>query len=89
MVGVSPTFISKMERGDFDPPGEKTIRLMAGVLDFDPDELLAEAGKCSTDLKEIIQDNPIELASFLRSARGLSAKDILELTRKAEKMKNK
>jgi transcriptional regulator with XRE-family HTH domain len=44
-AGVSPTFVSKMERGLGPLPGEETIRTMANILGQDPDVLLAMADK--------------------------------------------
>jgi len=39
-VGVSPTFVSKMERGIGPLPGEETIRKMAVFFGKAPDDLL-------------------------------------------------
>ena len=35
-IGVSPAYLSKIERGDFDPPAEDKIRKIAGTIDRDP-----------------------------------------------------
>jgi transcriptional regulator with XRE-family HTH domain len=50
MIGVSPTCISKVERDEFPPPAEDKVRLIAGVIGRDVDELLARAGKVASDL---------------------------------------
>lgn len=86
-VEMSPTYLSKVERGDFPPPGEEKILAIAKVLDKDPDELLALAGRVASDLGEIIQQKPKEMATFLRAARGLGASEIERLTRQVEKKK--
>jgi transcriptional regulator with XRE-family HTH domain len=86
-VGISPTYLSKIERGDFPPPGEETVKRFAEALDQDPDELLALAGKVSSDLPVIIRQRPRELASFLRTASALSPSEMAKLTRYVEKMK--
>lgn len=44
-VGMSPTYLSKIEREDFQPPGEEKIVKMAELLNIDSDVLLAMAGK--------------------------------------------
>ena len=44
-IGVSPTYISKVERDEFPPPAEDKVIAIAKILDRDPDELLALAGK--------------------------------------------
>ena len=40
MIGVSPTYVSKVERDEFPPPAEDKVRLIAGVIGCDVDELL-------------------------------------------------
>lgn len=42
-VGISATFLSKVERGEFDPPAPDKIKRMAELLGIDADELLAIA----------------------------------------------
>jgi len=70
-VGMSPTYLSKVERNDFKPPSEEKIRAIAQALDQDTDELLALAGRVSSDLAEIIQRRPRRMAAFLRTVNGL------------------
>ena len=72
MIGVSPAYISQVERGRFAPPAEDKVTAIAGILDLDVDELLAVAGKVSSDVTHIIKKNPIEIAGFVRSTRGMS-----------------
>ncbi len=86
-VGISPTYLSKVERDEFPPPGEKKIKEIAEALGQDPDELLALAGKVSSDLPAIIQQRPREMASFLRTAGELSPEELARLTKYVEKMK--
>ena len=89
MIGVSPTYLSKIERGDFDPPAEDKVRKIAGIIARDPDELLALAGRVASDLTDIIRQRPREMADFLRAAKGLSAEDMARLARQAQKAKEK
>ena len=81
-VGISATFLSKVETGEFDPPKAENIIKMANLLGVDADVLLALAGKVDPQLGEIIRDQPKAMADFLRTAydRGLTAKDIEKLT---------
>ena len=88
-IGMSPTYLSKIERGDFDPPAEDKVRKIAEIIGHDADELLALAGRVASDLTEIIRRRPRELADFLRSAQGLSAEDIARFARQAQKAKEK
>lgn len=87
MIGVSPTYLSQVERDEFLPPSEEKIKLIAKELDQNPDELLALADKVSSDLSEIIREHPKEMATFLRTAKSLSADKIEELTKKAKDLK--
>ena len=89
MIGVSPTYLSKIERGDFDPPAEDKVRKIAEIIARDPDELLALAGRVASDLTDIIRQRPREMADFLRAAKGLSAEDMARLARQAQKAKDK
>ena len=88
-IGVSPTYLSKIERGDFDPPAEDKVRKIAEIIGCDPDELLALAGRVASDLTDIILKRPREMADFLRAAKGLTADDMARLARKAGKAKAK
>jgi len=83
-VGMSPTYLSKIERGEFAPPSEEKIRAMAAELGADPDELLALAGKVPRDLSKIILERPVLMAELLRGVRSLKEEDIRRMTRKIE-----
>jgi transcriptional regulator with XRE-family HTH domain len=84
MVGMSPTYLSKVERGEFPPPAEEKIKAIAKVLEQNEDELLALAGRVSSDLNDIIRQQPRPLATFLRTASGLSVTEIERLTKDAQ-----
>ena len=86
-IEVSPTYISKVERDEFAPPAEDRVKAIAAILDLDPDDLLARAGRVSSDISGIIKRQPVALAALLRTTDGLSAEDISRLVRQAEKAK--
>ena len=46
--GVTPAYLSRVERGEVAPPGEETLVKLAHELGEDPDVLLAMAGKISS-----------------------------------------
>lgn len=81
MIGVSPTYVSQIERDEFKPPAEDKIREIAKVLGEDEDEMLALADKVAPDLPGIIHKHPKEVATFLRTAKGFSREDWQNLTR--------
>jgi transcriptional regulator with XRE-family HTH domain len=88
-IGVSPTYLSKVERDEFPPPAEDKVRKIAEIIGRDADELLALAGRVSSDLTDIIRQRPREMADFLRAAKGLTADDLARLARAAQKAKQK
>ena len=88
-VGVSPTYMSKVERDEFAPPAEDKVKAIAQIIGCDVDELLARAGRVSTDLSDIIKRHPVELAAVLRTTKGLTTEDIAQLARNAQKAKDK
>jgi transcriptional regulator with XRE-family HTH domain len=88
MIGVSPTYLSKVERDEFPPMAEDRVRAIAEIIEYDADDLLARAGRVSSDITDIIKRHPVELAALLRTTKELSAEDIAGLARQAQqKMK--
>ena len=53
------------------------------------DDLLARAGRVSTDISDIIKRHPVELAALLRTTKRMTADDIARLARDARKVKEK
>jgi transcriptional regulator with XRE-family HTH domain len=88
MIGVSPTYLSKVERDEFPPPAEDKVKAIAKIIGCDTDDLLAQAGRVSTDISDIIKRHPVELAALLRTTKGLTADDIVRLARQAQKVKD-
>lgn len=88
-VGISATFLSKVETGEFAPPSAENIKKMAELLEVNADELLALAGKVDPELPEIIREQPKAVADFLRTAQehGLTEQDFQKLTDKIRKGK--
>lgn len=87
MIGVSPTYLSKVERDEFTPPTEEKVRAIAKILECDADDLLARAGRVSSDIADIIKRHPVELSALLRTANGLNDEEIARLAREAQKAK--
>jgi transcriptional regulator with XRE-family HTH domain len=89
MIGVSPTYLSKVERDEFQPPAEDKVRAIAEILGCDVDDLLARAGRVSSEITDIIKRRPVELAALLRTTNGLTAEAIARLARQAQKAKDR
>lgn len=83
---VSPTYLSQIEQENFPPPAEDKIVRLAEILGQDVDELLGLAGRVADDLPKIIRQHPRAMATFLRTAQGLSAQQINELAKQAESL---
>ena len=89
-IGVSPTYLSKVERDEFPPPAEDKVIAIAESLDLDVDVLLARAGKVSSDLTQIIREHPREIASVLRGTSVMSEDEKAKWFKSmAEKMKDR
>src|SRR4051812_31162444 len=89
MIGVSPTYLSKVERDEFAPPAEDKVKAIAKIIGCDTDELMARADRVSSDLSDIIKRHPVELAALLRTAKGLTADEMTKLARQAQRAKDK
>ena len=89
-VGVSPTFISRMETGEFDPPSPDKIVKMAELLDLDRDEVLMLAEKPDPDAERFLRERPRAVAAFLRTARevGLTDAQFDQLTRQIREQRD-
>ncbi|HVK12484.1 MAG TPA: helix-turn-helix transcriptional regulator [Gemmataceae bacterium] len=80
-VGIEPSYLSKIERGEQPPPSEETILALARELDEDPDVLLALAGKVSKELQAIIRKRPQLFAQLIRQLKDLPDHAVLRLVR--------
>lgn len=80
-MGVQPSYLSKVERGDVAPPSEATIIRLAKEIDEDPDVLLALAGKVSADLREVIIKRPLLFAQLLRDLKNAPDHALLRVVR--------
>lgn len=80
-IGIEPSYLSKIERDESQPPGEETIRHLSQEIGEDPDILLAMAGKISSDLKNIITRRPATFAALLRELKEAPEHAILKVVR--------
>lgn len=80
-VGIEPSYLSKIERGEQPPPSEQTIAAIARELGEDPDVLLALAGKVSSDLQAVIRKRPKLFAQLIRELRKMPDHAVLRVVR--------
>ena len=80
-LGVQPSYLSKVERGEVGPLAEETTRRLAEDLGEDPDVLLALDGKVSADLREVILKRPRLFADLLRQLKDAPDHAVLRVVR--------
>ncbi len=80
-LGVEPSYLSKIERGEVAPPSEATIVKLAHELGEDPDFLLALGGKVSSELLEVIRKRPQLFAQIIRELKNLPDHAVLRVVR--------
>ena len=79
--GVTPAYLSRVERDEVPPPSEDTLIKLAGELREDPDVLLALAGKISGDLRKIILARPKLFADLIRSIKSVPDHAVIKIVR--------
>lgn len=80
-IGVEPSYLSKIERGEQPPPGEAAIVALAKELGEDADLLLALAGKVSAELQAIIRKRPLLFAQLIRELKDMPDHAVVRLVR--------
>jgi transcriptional regulator with XRE-family HTH domain len=80
-IGVEPSYLSKIERGERVSLSEKKIIALAKELNEDPDVLLALSGKVSSDLQEIIRKRPKLFAQLIRDLKDTPDHAVLRIVR--------
>jgi HTH-type transcriptional regulator, competence development regulator len=80
-IGIEPSYLSKIERGDPAPLSEEKIVSLARELNEDHDVLLALSGKVSRELQEIIRRRPQLFAQLIREIKDLPDHAVLRLVR--------
>ena len=83
-VGMSPTYLSKVERGEVPPPAEEKIRAIAQALEVDPEELLGLAGRLPRDVTEVLRRRAPTLTPLVRAAARLPDKEVRRILRRIE-----
>jgi len=81
-IGVAPSFLSKVERGQDSPPSEPKIRALAALLGEDADLLLGMAGRVSGDLQDAICRRPQLFAQLIRRLKDLPDREVEQVARR-------
>lgn len=87
-VGISPAYLSRIERGKEYPPRPEVIKDLAKVLAADPDVLFRLSSSTDPEVVDYLHDQP-EVMSLLRYIKevNFTKDDIKKLIRAAENIK--
>lgn len=80
-IGIEPSYLSKVERGENVSLSEEKTVLLAKDLGKDPDVLLALSGRVSSDLQEVIRKRPVLFAQLIRQLKDLPSHAVLRIVR--------
>ena len=80
-IGLEPSYLSKLERGEQIYLSEEKIAALAEELHEDLDLLLALNGKISSDVQAIIRKRPQLFAWLIRELKNTSDQAVLRLVR--------
>ena len=83
-LGVEPSYLSKVERGDEVSPSEAFVKKLSEELEQDPNIMLAMVGKVSSELRGIILKNPVIFAKLLESLKDSPDNAILKIVREVK-----
>ena len=69
-LGISPAYLSRVERGKERPPRSELVKRLAALLGGDSDLLFRLAESTDPDLAEYVRSTPT-VPEFLRTARAM------------------
>jgi len=87
-VGISPAYLSRIERSKERPPRPEVIKVLAKVLAADPDVLFRLSSSTDPDVVDYLHDQPevMNLLRFIKEA-NFSDAEIIRLVQAAENIK--
>ena len=80
-IGIEPSLLSRIERGEPSSLSEPKIYALAKDLDEDPDILLALGGKVSSDIQDVIRKRPKLFSQLIRDLKKLPDQAVLRIVR--------
>jgi HTH-type transcriptional regulator, competence development regulator len=80
-IGIEPSLLSRVERGEASSLSEKKILVLAKDLGEDADVLLALSGKVSSDIQAVIRKRPQLFAQLIRDLKELPDQAVLRIVR--------
>ncbi|HVA47219.1 MAG TPA: helix-turn-helix transcriptional regulator [Pirellulales bacterium] len=79
LAGISPTYLCRVEQCSVMPPTVDRVRRMAELLEEDPDQWVALAGRAPDDLSATIAEAPVEVLQIVRAMRGMTPRQLQKL----------
>lgn len=83
-IGLEPSYLSKVERGETTRLSEERLIALAQDLGLDPDVVLASCGKISKDVQEIIRKRPELFAQLIRQLKNAPDNAVLRIVREVK-----
>jgi len=87
LVGISPTYLSQVEQGNADPPTAERVGRMAELLNEDPNQWIAMAGRMPDDISAILKKQPVALPELLREVDGMTPEPLQRLREQARELR--
>jgi len=85
LVGLSPSYLSRVERSLMPPPGHRIVAKIARALQVETDELMAAAALVPEDITARLLRRPQLMGRLVRCADGLDDARLEDLSRKLER----
>ncbi|MGF7129121.1 transcriptional regulator with XRE-family HTH domain [Paraburkholderia sp. EB58] len=87
-VGISPAYLSRIERGKERPPRPEVIKALAKTLAADPDVLFRLSSSTDPEVIDFLHDQPeaIALLRYLKDT-SFTSDEVEQLLKLAEKIK--
>lgn len=88
-VGISPAYLSRIERGKERPPRPEVIKELAKVLAADPDVLFRLSSSTDPEIVDFLHEQPeaMNLLRFLKES-NFSVEELKQLLKAAEAIKS-
>lgn len=88
-VGISPAYLSRIERGKESPPRPEIIKELAKILAADPDVLFRLSSSTDPEVVEFLHEQPniMNLLRFIKET-NFSEEEIILLFKAAEDIKS-
>lgn len=87
-VGISPAYLSRIERGKERPPRPEVIKKLAKLLGADPDVLFRLSSSTDPEVADFLHAQPVvmKLLRYLKEA-SFSEEEVRQLIQVAERIK--